>query len=378
MCVDYRALNKVTIKNKYPIPLIQDLMDRLCGASIFTKLDLRLGYWQVRVADGDEHKTTCVTRYGSYEFLVMPFGLTNASAIFCNLINDVLYDFLDNFVVVYLDDIVIYNRGIEDHVTHLSKVLSRLREYELYMKREKCEFPKAKIMFLGHLIREGQVKMDPRKIQAIVERTAPKSIPELRSFLGLTNYYRLFIEGYSKKTTPLSDLLKKNRRWEWMVDSQQAFKKLKTAVASAPVLGLPDFEKPFEVHTDASDMAIDGVLVQEGHPIAFESRKLNDGEQNYSTHEKEMTPVVHCLGIWGVYLLGLKFVVKTDNVANTFFRTQKKLSQRQARWQEFLVENDFVWEHKPGSHNQVADALNRCEVIATVLAIVQVESGMLG
>jgi len=145
MCVDYRALNKVTIKNKYLVPLIQDLMDRLCGASIFTKLDLRSGYWQVQVADGDEHKTTCVTRYGSYEFLVMPFGLTNAPATFCNLMNDVLYDFLDNFVVVYLDDIVIYSRGIEDHVTHLSKVLSRLREYELYVKREKCEFAKLKL-----------------------------------------------------------------------------------------------------------------------------------------------------------------------------------------------------------------------------------------
>jgi len=261
ICVDYRALNKVTIKNKYPIPLIQDLMDRLSGASIFTKLDLRSGYWQVRVADGDEHKTTCVTRYGSYEFLVMPFGLTNAPATFCNLMNDVLYDFLDNFVVVYLDDIVIYSRGIEEHVTHLSKVLDRLREYELYVKREKCEFAKDEIMFLGHLIGEGQVKMDPRKIQAIVEWSAPKSVPELRSFLGLANYYRRFIEGYSKKTTPLSDLLKKNRRWEWTVDCQQAFEKLKTAVASALVLGLPDFEKPFEVHTDASVRAIGGVLV---------------------------------------------------------------------------------------------------------------------
>jgi hypothetical protein len=227
----------------------------------------------------------------------MPFGLTNAPATFCNLMNDVLYDFLDNFVVVYLDDIVIYSRGIEDHVTHLSKVLSRLREYELYVKREKCEFAKAEIMFLGHLIGEGQVKMDPRKIQAIIEWTSPKSVPELRSFLGLANYYRRFIKGYNKKTTPLSDLLKKNRRWEWMIDCQQAFEKLKTTVVSALVLGLPDFEKPFEVHIDASDRAIGGVLVQEGHPVAFESQKLNDAEHNYSTCEKEMTAVVHCLGI---------------------------------------------------------------------------------
>ena len=157
----------------------------------------------------------------------MPFGLTNAPATFCNLMNDVLYDFLDNFVVVYLDDIVIYSRVIEEHVTHLSKVLSRLREYELYVKREKCEFAQAEIMFLGHLIREGQVKMDPRKIQAIVEWTSPKSVLKKNRF----------IEGYSKKTTPLSDILKKNRRWEWTVDCQQAFEKLKKMVASAPVLG---------------------------------------------------------------------------------------------------------------------------------------------
>jgi len=146
MCVDYQTLNKVTIKNKYLVPFIQDLMDKSCRASIFTKLDLRLGYWQMRVAEGDEHKTSCVTRYSLYEFLVMPFGLTNAPVIFCNLMNNVLYDFLDKFIVVCLDDIVIYSRGIEDHVIYLSKVLSRLREYELYVKREKYEFAKTKIM----------------------------------------------------------------------------------------------------------------------------------------------------------------------------------------------------------------------------------------
>ena len=215
--------------------------------------------------------------------------------------------------------------------------------------------------------------MDPKKVQAIWDWAAPSTVPELRSFLGLANYYRRFIEGYSKKAAPLSDMLKKNRRWDWSSECQLAFDKLRRAVMSAPVLKLPDFEKPFEVHTDASDKAVGGVLVQEGHPVAFESRKLSEAEQKYSAHEKEMAAMVHCLGVWIVYVLGSKFVVKTDNLANTFFKTQKKLSQRQ----EFLAEYDFMWEHKPGRHNQVADALSRREVLANLIAMDHVESDML-
>ncbi|KAG6533506.1 hypothetical protein ZIOFF_007381 [Zingiber officinale] len=222
-----------------------------------------------------------------------------------------------------------------------------------------------------------KVRMDPKKVLAIVEWQTPSTIPELRSFLGLANYYRKFIAGYSKKAAPLTDLLKKNMRWDWSDACKEAFEKLKAAIASEPVLRLPDFELPFEVHTDASDRAIGGVLVQEGHPVAFESRKLNAAEQKYSAHEKEMVAVVHCLQVWRVYLLGTKFLVRTDNVANTFFATQKKLSPKQARWQEFLAEYDFAWEHKPGKHNQVADALSRKEVFATFYSISRVESDMM-
>ncbi|RVW98465.1 Transposon Tf2-8 polyprotein [Vitis vinifera] len=226
MCVDYRALNKVTIKNKYPIPLAAELFDRLSKASYFTKLDLRSGYWQVRVAAGDEGKTTCVTR---------PYGVDSA----------------------FQSD-------------------------------------------------------------------------RLRSFLGLANYYRRFIKGYSKTVSPLTDLLKKDNQWDWSRQCQMAFESLKEAMSTEPVLRLPDLDLPFEVQTDASDRALGGVLVQEGHPVAFESRKLNNAEQRYSTHEKEMTAVVHCLRQWRHYLLGSIFTVVTDNVANTFFKTQKKLSPRQA------------------------------------------------
>lgn len=377
MCVDYRALNKVTVKNKYPIPNASDLFDRLCRASYFTKLDLRAGYWQVRIAEGDEAKTACVTRYGSYEFLVMPFGLTNAPATFCNLMNDVLYEFLDRFVVVYLDDIVIYSESLDDHLDHLRQVFSRLREHQLYVKKEKCEFCRQEVMFLGHWISKGRIRMDEGKVKAIIDWSAPSKVPELRSFLGLANYYRRFIKGYSKKVSPLTDLLKKSQKWEWTSECQDAFDKLKRAVSSAPVLGLPDFHKPFEVHTDASDRAIGGVLVQEGHPLAFESRKLKDAEQRYSTHEKEMVAVIHCLDVWRHYLLGTKFTVFTDNVANTYFKTQKKLTPKQARWQEFLAEFDFEWVHKPGRQNDVSDALSRKEVQAYVSAITTVHSNFL-
>ena len=374
MCVDYRALNKVTIKNKYPVPNVADLFDRLSKASYFTKLDLRAGYWQVRIAEGDEAKTACITRYGSFEFLVMPFGLTNALVTFCNLMNDVLYEFLDSFVVVYLDDIVVYSETLQAHVEHLRRVFSRLRENSLYVKKEKCEFCQQEIMFLGHRIGKGQIRMDERKIQAIVDWSAPKTVPELRSFLGLANYYRRFIEGYSKKVSPLTDLLKKNAKWDWSDVCEKAFEEVKIAVTSEPVLRLPDFELPFEVHTDASDRAMGGVLVQEGHPIAYESRKLKDAEQRYSAHEKEMAAVVHCLEIWKHYLLGTKFVVVTDNVANTYFKTQKKLSPKQARWQEFLAEFDFSWLHRPGKENLVADALSRKEVKSFVASLTVVHS----
>lgn len=378
MCIDYRALNKVTIKNKYPIPNVLDLFDKLSRARYFTKIDLRSGYWQVRIAEGDEAKTTCVTRYGSYEFLVMPFGLTNAPATFCNLMNDVLFEYLDRFVVVYLDDIVVYSESLEDHLMHLTDVFSRLREYELYVKKEKCEFCRDQITFLGHVIGRGKVHMDKKKVQAIVDWSAPTKESELRSFLGLTNYYRRFIMGYSRIVGPLTDLLRKGNKYAWSVQCVEAFETLKKAIVSEPVLRLPEFDKPFEVFTDASDRALGGVLMQERHPIAFESRKLKDAEVRYSTHEKEMMAVVHCLEVWRHYLLGTKFVVITDNVANTYFQTQKKLTPKQARWQEFLSEFDFQLVHKAGKHNEVADALSRKSVHDYVAALTVIESDFLG
>ncbi|KAL0539326.1 hypothetical protein IC582_023531 [Cucumis melo] len=288
----------------------------------------------------------------------MPFGLTNAPATFCTLMNKLFQPFLDRFVVVYLDDIVVYSQTLEEHVQHLRQVFQVFRDNELYIKLEKCSFAKQEVEFLGHWIKEGKLMMDNAKVRAILEWKAPTKVPELQSFLGFVNYYRRFIKGYSGIAAPLTNLLKKNQTWDWTEECQRAFDRLKHVVSEEPVMVLADHTKPFEVHTDASDFAIGGVLMQDDHPIAFESRKLNDTERHYTVQEKEMTAMVHCLRTWRHYLLGSKFTVMTDNVATSYFQTQKKLTPKQARWQDFLAEFDFKLEYKPGRENIVADALS--------------------
>ncbi|GKV44052.1 hypothetical protein SLEP1_g51279 [Rubroshorea leprosula] len=332
MCIDYWALNKITVKNKYPIPLIDDLFDKLGKARWFSKLDLRSRYWQVRIAEGDEVKTICVTHYGAYEFLMMPFSLTNASATFYTLMNKVVHPFLDQFVVVYLGDIVVYNETLEEHVQHLRQVFQVLRKNELYVKLEKCSFAQQEVLFLGHWVGHGKISMDSAKVHAIQEWEPPSSVPELRSVLGLQ------------------------------------------AVSQELVLALYDYGRPFEMHTDAFDLAIEGVLMQDGHPIAFESRKLNDTERRYSVHDKEMNPIVHCLRVWHHYLLGSRFVIKTNNVATSYFQRQKKLTPKQVRWQDLLTEFNYVMEYKPRRANVVADTLSRK---ATFTSISRPESDIL-
>nr|GEV65398.1 hypothetical protein CTI12_AA187700 [Tanacetum cinerariifolium] len=345
MCIDYWALNK---------------------AIYFTKLDLRSGYYQVWIVKGNEAKTPCVTRYGSYEFLVMPFGLTNAPVTFCTLMNKLFHMFLNKFVVVYLDDIVVYSHNLEEHVLHLKQVFQVLRDNELYVKLEKFSFAQDEVEFLGHKIKDGGLMMDGAKIKAIQDWEPPTKVTELRSFLGLVNYYRRFIMGYSAIASPLTDLLKKNKAWIWDEECQSAFESLKKAVMEEPVLRLSDVTMPFELHTDTSDITIGGVLMKDGHPIAFESRKLNETKRKYMVQEQETTTVAHYLRIWRHYLLGSRFVIKTDNIATSYFQTQKKLSPKQARWQDFLAEFDYQLEYKPGKANVVADRLSHKAEFATI------------
>ncbi len=333
MCVDYRALNKATVKNRYPLPRIDDLFDRLCGAKVFRRIDLRSGYYQIQIAEGDEEKTACRTSYGSYEFLVMPFGLTNAPTTFCTFMNDIFREWLDDFVVVYIDDILIYSGSLEEHEKHLRKVFQRLRENKLYAKLEKCEFGVTEVDFLGHRIIQKGLKMDDHKVKAILDWEPHKSIPAFMSFVGLASYYRKFIKNFAKIAASLTNLLKKSAvTHEWEKACNETFETLKGILVKGPVLKLPDFDKEFEIHSNTSNFAIGGVLVQKGRPVAFESKKLSEMERRWPTHEKEMWAVIHCLKTWAHYIGSKDVVVWTDNVTLKYFSTQPKLPSKQVRW----------------------------------------------
>jgi hypothetical protein len=360
MCVDYRTFNKATVKNWYPLLRIDDLFDCLSKAKVFSTIDLRSGYYQIRIAKGDEENTTCRTRYGSYKFLVMPFGLTNAPTTFCTLMNDIFQEWLDDFVVVYIDDILIYSGSLEEHAEHLRKVFQRLRENKLYAKFEKCKFGVTEVDFLGHRITQEGLKMDDHKVKAIVDWEPPKLVPALRSFLGLASYYRKFIKNFVKIVVPLTNLLKKSVvTYEWEGACDETFETLKGILVKVLVLKLPDFDKVFEIHFDACDFAIRGVLVQEGRPVAFESKKLSETERRWPTHEKEMWVIIHCLKTWGHYIGSKDVVMWTDNVTLKYFATQPKLSSKQVRWQDTVALFNVDIRHKPEKDNVVPDALSR-------------------
>ena len=363
MCIDYRGLNKITIKDRYPLPLIEELLDRLAGAKYFSKIDLRSGYHQIRIADEDVEKTAFRTRYGHFEYLVMPFGLTNAPATFMRTMNEIFQELLDSCVIVFLDDILIFSPTREQHLKDLERVLQILQEHKFYAKMSKCEFMKTRIEFLGHVISDQGLETDSSKIRAIKEYPRPKNISELRSFLGLASYYRKFICNFAKIAAPLYELIKKDVRYDWTEEKESSFQRLKDALTSAPVLKLPDFSQPFIVRTDASDIGIGAVLMQDDEgrlrPVCFESRKLKSTEINYKVREKELLAIVYALTKWRHYLEGNFFTVITDHESLKFIQTQKVLSGRQARWMEMLANFDFKIVYKPGSTNQVADALSR-------------------
>jgi len=360
MCMDYRALNKAMVKNRYPLSQINDLFDRLSRAKVFSRIDLHLGCYQIRIAEGDEEKTVYRMRYGSYEFLVMPFELTNAHATFCTLMTHIFQEWLDDFVVVYIDDILIYRGFLEEHAEHLCKVFQRLRENKLYAKFEKCEFGVTEVDFLRHRIIQKGLKMDDHKVKAILDWEPPKSVSALRSFLGLASYYRKFIKNFVKITAPLTNLLKKSAMtYEWEGACDEAFETLKGILVKALVLKLPDFDKDFEIHFDSFEFAIGGILVQERRPVAFESKKLSETERRWPTHEKEMWVVIHCFKTWGHYIGSKDVVVWIDNVTLKYFATQPKLSSKQVRWQDTLALFNVDIRHKPEKENIVSDALSR-------------------
>jgi hypothetical protein len=313
MCVDYRALNEVTIKNKYPLPRIDDLFDQLKGAKYFSKIDLRSGYFQLKIRESDIPKTAFVTRYGQFEFTVMSFGLTNAPAYFMNLMNKVFMDELDKFVVVFIDDILIYSKSMQEHEQHLRVVLEKLRAHKLYAKFSKCEFWLERVAFLGHILTAEGVAVDPEKVEAVSNWQRPTNVSEIRSFLGLAGYYRRFIEGFSKIARPMTELLKKEKKFAWTENCERSFQELKQRLTTAPVLTLPDIHRDFVIYCDASRQGLGCVLMQEGRVVAYASRQLRTHEQNYPTHDLELAAVVHALKIWRHYLIGNKCEIYTDH-----------------------------------------------------------------
>ena len=364
MCIDYRALNKLTIKNNTALPRIDELLDRMAGARYFTTMDLRSGYNQMRVDESSIPFTAFKTKWGLFEYTVLSFGLCNAPASFQALMTDIFRVYLDQWLVIFIDDLCVWDSDLDSHVQHLEIILSTLREHKLYIKDNKCEWIKPEVSFLGHRISKAGVSMDDGKVQAILDWPAPKNVAELRSFLGMAGFYRHFLYRFAQATAVLTDLLRKEQPWTWTSEQQAAFDSLKHKLTTAPVLAYPDPTKQFTVTTDASSRAIGAVLSQDHgkgqQPIAFFSRKLNPAELNYAPYERELLALIAALKHWRHYLRGAaRNQAYTDHRALKFFAEQKTLNTRQARWMGILQEYNVYIDYLPGKSNVVADALSR-------------------
>ncbi|MCO5612466.1 hypothetical protein L7F22_066733 [Adiantum nelumboides] len=362
-------LNKQTIKNKYPLPHIDELLSQLSGATIFSKIDLRSGYHQILIKAEDILKITFRTRYGHYEFTVLAFGLTNAPATFMCLMNSIFHPYLDDFILVFLDDIFLYSKNEKDHALHLKKTFEVLRAHKLYAKASKCSFAKDQIVCLGRVISKERIHIYFDKVKTIVEWPTPKSVRDVRSFMGLAQYERAHIKDFSKIASPLTKLTKKDKGFVWTSKCQTAFETLKAKVAKNCVLKVPEMGKPFVVSCDASGEQLGCVLSQEGRVVAYESRKLRKHELNYATHDLEWLAVVHALKHWCHLLLGVKFELRTDHQSLKYIFTQPLLNNRQRRWIELLAEYDFDLKYLCGKENKVAVALSRtsmCNLLTVV------------
>ena len=361
LCIDYRELNKLTIKNKYPLPRINDLFDQLKGASCFSKIDLRSGYHQLKIKPEDIPKTSFRTRYGYYEFLVMSFGLTNAPAAFMDLMNRVFKKYLDKFMIVFIDDILIYSKTEAEHAEHLRIALEILRKEKLYTKFSKCEFWKKEVQFLGHVISIDGIRVDPAKIESVLNWERPRTPTKVRSFLGFTGYYRRFVKHFSKITVPLTKLERKNEKFEWNEKCEKCFQELKQRLVSVPVLVLPDDKGELVIYSVAYHKGLGCVLMQHRNVIAYASRQLKPHEQKYPTHDLELAAIVLILKIWRHYLYGEKCKIYNDHKSLKYIFTQKELNMRHRRWIELIKDYDCTINYHPGKANMVADALSRKE-----------------
>lgn len=367
-CVDYRRLNDTTVKNRFPLPIVDDLLDELAGAKYFSKLDLRAGYHQIRMRAGDEEKTAFKTHHGHFHFRVMPFGLYNAPATFQCLMNQIFSKYVRKFVIIFLDDILVFSETLQEHEEHLRLVFDLLRHHQLFAKLSKCSFAQESIDYLGHVILSAGVATDAEKTQAMLNWPTPTTPTELHDFLGLTGYYKKFMARYGIIAKPLTNLLTK-KGFEWSEQAQTAFDLLKRAMASAPVLTLPDFTKPFSIETDACDTGIGAVLVQDGHPVAYFSKALGVRNQKLSAYEKEFLAVMMAVDKWRAYLQRGQFTIVTDHKSLCNLGDQQLETDLQRKAMSKLVGLQLKFQYRHGVDNGAADALSRVGAALDVAAL---------
>jgi hypothetical protein len=374
MCPDYRELNKITIKDKFPIPFIDELLDELHGSIYFTKLDLCSRYHQIRMKEEDIPKTPFQTHEGHYEFLVMPFGLTNPPSTLQGLMNSIFKPFLRKFVLVIFYDILIFSKSWEDHVRHVDKVLQLLKEQQVYAKPSKCFFGVKEVEYLGHIVSHKGVKVDPNNIKAMMDWPIPKTLKNLRGFLGLTGYYHKFVRYYRRIAVPLMTLTKKDA-FSWTLEATKYIEQLKEVMCKAPVLTTPYFTKTFIMECDALRNGIGVVLMQEGTLMDFESRPLKGKDLHKPIYEKEMMEILHALNKWCCYLIGRHFKVKTDHDSLKYFLEQRLSSEEQQKWVTKVLGYDFEIVYKKGKQNVVVNALSRkdenVEAFLCAISIIQ-------
>jgi hypothetical protein len=336
---DYRKLNEKMIKNAYPLPRAQDPTDKLTNATLFLKMDVRWGYNNIQIREGDQWKAAFKTPFGHHKPLVMYFGMTNSPATFQTMMDEILKDLKEGkVVVVYIDDILVFtNKGKEHHREVVREVLQRLQDHDLFLKPEKCSFEQEKVEFLGMIIEKGKVSMDQIKVEGVKKWPTPTYVKDIQAFMGFANFYQRFILGFSNIARPMNDLLQKGVEWNWGEKQQKAFDELKECFTSTPILVMPDSERKHKIEVDASDYATGGVLSQEmedglWHPVAYYSKSMNDVEHNYEIYDKELLVVIRALEEWRHYIQGATHPVEiwTDHKNLEYFMMSQKLTWRQA------------------------------------------------
>jgi hypothetical protein len=360
MCTESRAINNITIRYRFPLPRMNDLMECLSGAKYFSKIDPKSVYHQIHMREGDEWKTTFETNEGLYEWLVMPFGLTNAPSTFMRLMNEVLREFIRKFAIVYLDDILVFIKTKAEHLKHLAIVMKKLQQEKMLINMRKSSIMKTELIYLGFVISANEMKMDLDNVEVIKNWPSPRNVFKVRGFHGLASFYRKFIKNFSGISATMMDTVKKRHKsFHWIEEVEKSFNLLKRKITKQPVLVLPDFQKTFQVKCDASWFAIGAVLSQEDRPIAYFSEKMNEEKLKYSTYDKEFYAIIQALKKWRHYLIPKEFFLYSNNHALQFVTQQERLNQRHVKWVEYMQNFTFVIKHIFGTTSKVPDSLSR-------------------